>query len=87
MAGPGKPGRRPKGKRYSHTVRFPEDHRDFYAKAAVDQGLPLGDYVALCMARLHELDEPEYINPQPPAGDQSLGDIDEQLSKSVRGAA
>lgn len=87
MAGPGRPGRKPKGKRYSHTVRFPEDHREFYAQAAADQGLPLGDYVALCMARAHNLDEPDYIQPQCPDADESLGDIDEQLRKGVRGAA
>lgn len=82
MAGPGRPGRKPKGKRYSHTVRFPEDHRDFYAQAAADQGLPLGDYVALCMARLHDLAEPDYINPPLPSSDQALEDIDEQLRKA-----
>lgn len=43
-------------------VRVPRDHRAVYERAAAEAGIPLGDYVALMLARAHELAEPEYVH-------------------------
>jgi hypothetical protein len=43
-------------------VRVPKPHHAIYEQAAKEAGIPLGDYVALSLARFHELDEPEYIH-------------------------
>lgn len=59
---PSKPGPKPKGVRSAVTCRVPVEHRDVYEQRAEQAGLPLGDYVMLCLAKLHELDEPEYIH-------------------------
>ncbi|HEX2805234.1 MAG TPA: hypothetical protein VHN80_03590 [Kineosporiaceae bacterium] len=32
-----------------------------YEQAAATAGLPLSDYVAIVLARAHELDEPDYV--------------------------
>lgn len=54
-------GRKPKGVRASHHVRFPVDHLNLYRKEAADQGLGLVDWIALCMARSHGLPLPDYL--------------------------
>lgn len=54
-------GRKPKGVRASHNVRFPVDHLDLYRKEAADQGLGLVDWIALCMAESHGLPLPDYL--------------------------
>jgi hypothetical protein len=43
-------------------VRVPRTHHAIYERAAAEAGMPLGDYVALMLARAHELDEPEYVH-------------------------
>lgn len=55
-------GRRPKGDRAQILARVPKNHRELYEQRAAEEGLPLGDYVALVMAQAHELKEPEYIH-------------------------
>ena len=42
-------------------VRLPEDHHSKYLEIAERAGLPLGDYLALQLARTHGLPEPSYI--------------------------
>lgn len=60
-------GRRPgpdvKGDRSQFTTRMPRDHRAVYEWAARQAGLPLGDYLALQLARAHGLDDPDYLAP------------------------
>jgi len=56
-----KPGRKPKGDRSPMHVRIPRNHRVLYEQAAATAGLPLSDYVAIVLARAHELDEPDYV--------------------------
>jgi hypothetical protein len=69
---PAKPGPEPKGDRTAYTLRAPRDHMDYYKAAAVAAGLPLGDYLALVLARSHDLEEPAYLhrpnNNQPDLG-------------------
>lgn len=55
-------GRPTKGPRSAVMARMPVPHREVYEQEAAKAGLPLGDYVALCMARMHELNDPEYIH-------------------------
>lgn len=43
------------------TARVPAAHRDAYEAAARQASLPLGDYVALMLAKAHDLPEPEYV--------------------------
>ncbi len=54
-------GRPAKGDRAPATGRFPKNHLDLYKAQAAAAGLPLGDYLALVMARAHGLDEPGYL--------------------------
>lgn len=54
-------GRPPKGDREGLTVRFPRTHLDTYRAQAAAAGLPVGDYVALVLARSTGLDEPAYL--------------------------
>ncbi len=61
MATPGKSGRPSKGRRKPTMVRLPEDHHSKYLEIAERAGLPLGDYLALQLARSHDLPEPSYI--------------------------
>jgi hypothetical protein len=65
-----KPGPQPKGNRSPVYARVPVEHREVYEHEANEMGLALGDYFALCMARFHKLDDPEYIErsrkPRPP---------------------
>lgn len=61
MAG-NRPGPRAKGDRSPLHVRVPKVHRAVYEKAALAAGMPLGDYVAIMLARAHELDEPDYVH-------------------------
>ncbi len=70
MAAAKRGGRRPKGDREPMHTRVPRDHKGVYEAAAEAEGLPLGDYVALQMARLHGLDEPDYLHPH--QGQQAL---------------
>lgn len=44
-------------------VRVPKRHKRLYEQAAADAGVCLGDYVAIILARAHELDEPDYVFP------------------------
>lgn len=62
MAERRRPGPVPKGKRKQFTVRAPEDHVPIYEQAAEEAGLPLSDYIAVALARLHGLPEPTYID-------------------------
>lgn len=58
-----KPGPVPKGDRASLTIRVPRDHQSVYREAAAAEGFgSLNDYIAAQLARLHELDVPEYVN-------------------------
>ena len=43
-------------------MRVPRAHYVVYEEQARLRGMPLSDYIGMHMARLHELDEPEYIN-------------------------
>ncbi len=54
-------GPQPKGDRSAITVRIPKTHRALYERAAVEAGVPLGDYIALALARAHQLEDPEYV--------------------------
>ena len=56
-----RPGTPSKGDRSAITARVPTPHRDVYELAASNCGMPLSDYIALCMAQLHQLDEPDYV--------------------------
>lgn len=60
MSGRRKPGPQPKGDRSAFTVRIPKDHRPVVEQAARDAGMSLGDYVAVVLAKQHNLPEPEY---------------------------
>ncbi|MFD3407008.1 hypothetical protein ACFWUU_40370 [Kribbella sp. NPDC058693] len=47
------PGRPPKGNRGPLiNLKLPVDHQSVYEACAKELGLPLGDFVALCMAEL-----------------------------------
>lgn len=61
---PGRRGRRPKGTRVAFSFKLPKDHRRQYEHLAAARGLPLGDYLALKLAEVHGLDEPDYISRQ-----------------------
>lgn len=63
MAGT-RPGPDPKGDRSQITARMPRDHRAVYEQEAIKAGLPLGDYLALRLARAHGLDDPGYLVPK-----------------------
>lgn len=54
-------GRKPVASRRSQTVRLPVDHYAVYEHAAKAEGLPMGDYIARELARLHGFPVPEYI--------------------------
>lgn len=60
MAGD-RPGPAIKGDRVPMHVRVERAHRSVYEDAADELGLPLGDYVALVLAREHDLNVPPYI--------------------------
>lgn len=61
MAGQGQIGRSNKGVRKPTMVRLPlTDHQE-YVELAAKAGLPLGDYLALQLARAHGRPEPAYI--------------------------
>lgn len=60
-----KPGPKPKGVRSQITLRVPADHRELYAEAASAAGMPLSDYIAVALARAHNLAEPEFIQRNP----------------------
>lgn len=65
MAGPGRKGPRPKGKRAQFSVMFPEDDLALYRKQAADKGIPVGDYIAAVCATAHGRDEPDYVHRWP----------------------
>lgn len=56
-----RPGPTPKGDRSAITVRMERRHRSTYEQEAAKAGLPLGDYLALVLARGHQLDVPDYL--------------------------
>ena len=56
-----KPGTPPKGSREPITTRVPTGHKEVYEQAAIEAGLPLSDYCAVVMAKVHGLAEPEYL--------------------------
>jgi hypothetical protein len=66
-------GRQPKGERAQILARVPKPHRHVYEQRAAEQGIPLGDYVALVLAQAHELAEPDYINRDRRQGELPLG--------------
>lgn len=59
-------GRRPKGDRLQTTLRVPRTHMEVYRQRAEEAGLPLSDYLAVCLAAGHDLGEQElgYIKPK-----------------------
>lgn len=57
-----KPGPVPKGVRRQFTLRVPEEQFDVYQRAATQQGLSLGDYLAGVLARGHGMPDPEYLH-------------------------
>lgn len=57
-----RPGTVPKGDRSAITVRVPRTHRGVYEQQAADVGLPLSDYIGLLLARVHQLEDPEYVH-------------------------
>ncbi len=61
MAEPGKSGRPSKGQRKPTMVRLPASDHMRYQELAERAGLPLGDYLALQLARVHGLPDPSYI--------------------------
>lgn len=65
-------GRPTKGTRSAVMARMPVPHREVYEQEAAKAGLPLGDYVVLCMARMHELSEPDYIDRERRRGQEAL---------------
>jgi hypothetical protein len=56
-----RPGPDPKGDRCQVTVRLPRTNRALYERAAAAVGLPLSDYIALALARAHQLEDPDYL--------------------------
>jgi len=66
-------GRQPKGERAQILARVPTKHRHVYEQRAVEARLPLGDYVALVMAKAHDLEEPEYLKRDQHQGELPLG--------------
>lgn len=56
-----KRGPAPKGTRSQVTFRAPIDQLQQYRILADQAGLPLGDYLALQLARAHNLPEPAYL--------------------------
>lgn len=54
-------GRRPKGDREPMHVRVPRDHKRLYEQEAAKAGLFVGDYIAVMLARAHDLPEPDYL--------------------------
>lgn len=72
MAGTRRPGPLGKGDRTPMHVRVPRKHREFYEAAAAEAGLPLSDYVAEQLARVHDLDVPEYVNRRSDPGQLAL---------------
>jgi len=58
------PGPKPKGDRSPMHVRVPRTHREIYEQGAAKAGMPLGDYIALMLARAHQLDDPDYVHRQ-----------------------
>lgn len=58
-----KPGPAPKGDgdRTAATIRFPTNHRNYFAQLAADLHVPLGDYVSFIMVKAHALEIPEYL--------------------------
>lgn len=63
-----KPGRRPKGDRYQITCRVPVDYQPVLEKAAADAGLAMSDYVAVVLAKHHDLSIPSYTQETLPIG-------------------
>ena len=55
-------GRRPKGDREAMHVRVPKDHKRRYEQEATEAGLCVADYVAIVLARAHQLEEPDYLH-------------------------
>lgn len=56
------PGPDPKGRRKQRTIRVPLEQDAVYLAAAKAEGLGYTDYVALVLARHHDLCEPSYIH-------------------------
>lgn len=60
----GKPGNPGKGDRAAITVRVPLEHKSRYAAEAARLGMPISDYLALQMAKTHDLDTPTHLLPK-----------------------
>ena len=73
-----KRGRKPKGNRDAVSALVPVEHKALYERLAEQMGIPLTDYVALYMARAHNLPDPDYIK-LPEAG----GPVQEELRISA----
>lgn len=56
--------RRSKGDRVATTARFPTEHIKRYRDEARRQNLELSDYLALIMAKAHDLSVPAYLDEQ-----------------------
>lgn len=63
MSGRGRGGRKPKGNRAAISCRVPADQKPVLEEAARSAGMPLGDYVAVILARHHDLPIPNYLQP------------------------
>ena len=61
MAEHAKRGRKPKGVRGPISAQVPVEHKGLYEDLAERMGIPLTDYVALVLARAHQLPDPDYI--------------------------
>ena len=59
--------------RVAYSVRFPEPQYARYTREAQAMGLSLGDYVVLRLARLHDLDVPDYVERELDANQLQLG--------------
>lgn len=57
-----RPGPKPKGDREQITARFPRGHLDVYRRQAEAHGMSLNDYLALTLAKAHDLTEPSYLH-------------------------
>ena len=63
-----KPGMPSRGDRKPIITRVPTDQAAHYEQCALALGLPLSDYVALCLAELHGKPVPSYIKVRKPDG-------------------
>lgn len=63
-------GRPPKGDREKFSFAMPRDHKRQYEERAAAANMPLGDYLAVCLAEAHGFDKPDYVFPKRAHDDQ-----------------